>query len=171
MESGEEHLRHEEWADAEEAFRRAVAADETSPVAWSKLGVALAQQRRFEEAAEALQRAINLNPRYAPAYSNLGNIYRQQERKEEALQAYRRAVDIDPDYWVARQNLGALYKEMGRLAEAVAEFRKATRLSVRRPSGDRNSEARRGCLLTSGGAVFLVGIALAGAVRMVQRGL
>lgn len=131
LEAGEEHLRRQEWTQAEEAFRRGTAAHPESPVAWSKLGVTLAHQRRFGEAIAALREGISVNPRYAPAYSNLGNVYREQGRKEDALAAYRQAIEADPDYWIAHQNLGALYREMGRVTDAVGEFKRASRLSAR----------------------------------------
>jgi len=157
LEAGEEHLRREEWVLAEEAFRRGTAAHPESPGAWSKLGVALARQRRFDEAIAALREAITINPRYAPAFSNLGNVYREQDRKEEALAAYRQAVEADPDYWVAHQNLGALHREMGRVTEAVGEFKKATRLSAR------GGGTRRGCFGPAASAAILV-LLLIGAV-------
>lgn len=153
LEAGEEHLRLEEWPQAEDAFRKAVALDADSAIARSKLGVALARQRRLDEGIEALRQAIQLNPRYAAAYSNLGNVYREQGRMDEALRAYQQAIEADPDYWVAHQNLGTLYKEKGRFTEAVGEFRKATRLSVRGPGG-----ARRGCFGPS--ATVLLGLLL-----------
>lgn len=142
LEAGEEFLRREVWREAEDAFRRAVAAFPDSPIAWSKLGVALAHQGRHDEAIDALRRAIQLNPRYAAAYSNLGNVYREQKRYDEALRAYEQAVEIDPEYWVAHQNLGVLYKQLGRVTDSVRELKKATRLSMKSGSG----ASRRGCL-------------------------
>lgn len=150
LEAGEEHLRRQEWTQAEEAFRRGTAAHPESPLAWSKLGVTLAHQRRFDEAIAALREAISLNPRYAPAYSNLGNVYREQGRKEDALASYRKAVEADPDYWVAHQNLGALYREMGRVTDAVGEFKRASRLSAR------SGTTRRGCFGPAASAFVLL---------------
>jgi len=166
LEAGEEHLRREEWTQAEEAFRRGTAAHPESPAAWSKLGVALARQHRFDEAIAALREAIAINPRYAPGYSNLGNVYREQGRKDDALAAYKQAVEADPDYWVAHQNLGALYREMGRVTDAVGELKKATRLSVR------SGSPRRGCFgpAASTLAVFLlIAAGLPALIRLLVR--
>jgi tetratricopeptide (TPR) repeat protein len=150
---GEKHLESGDWAAAEKAFRQAAETDPKSAAARSKLGVALAHQRRLEEAEQEFARALTIDPRYAPAWSNLGNVYRESGRTEQALEAYKRAVDADPDYWIAHQNLGGLYKQMGRTGEAIASLRRATKLSVRgalRPSAQ---EGRRpGCM---GGASVL----------------
>lgn len=166
---GEQHLEAGEWPRAEAAFRRAVEVAPTSAVAHSKLGVALANQRRLQEAEQAFSRAVSLDPRYAPAWSNLGNVYRETGRSEEALQAYERAVAADPDYWIAHQNLGALYKQMGRTGEAIASFKRATRLQlkapIRRTAG--GPAPRIGCLGRT--AVLLLTLAAVAAALLVLR--
>ncbi|MDR7554874.1 MAG: tetratricopeptide repeat protein [Armatimonadota bacterium] len=148
LDEGERHLEAGEWEAAEAAFRRAIESDGSSHVAYSKLGVALARQRRLDEAEQAFAKAVSLNPRYAPAWSNLGNVYRETGRLDQALEAYQRAIAVDPDYWIAHQNLGGLYKQLGRTAEAIASLRRATKLSLRasvRPP--RAGEGRRmGCV-------------------------
>lgn len=150
LEAGDAHLRAGEYAAAERAFRDAVAAAFDSPLAHSKLGVALAQQGQLDQAITEFSRAVALHPGYAPAYSNLGNAYREKGMTAEAVAAYERAVALDPDYWIAHQNLGALYKQMGRVGEAVEHFKKATRLSMRQPTGTGDAGAgtrrRLGCL-------------------------
>lgn len=159
LEAGERHLEAREFASAEQAFRSAVAAAPESPVAHSKLGVALARQGHLDGAISEFTKAVSLHPGYAPAYSNLGNTYREKGMLQEALAAYERAVALDPDYWVAQQNLGALYKEMGRMGEAVEHFKKATRLSMRRPARTGMGGRRLGCLpavLTLGAVSLLV---------------
>ena len=159
LSEGERHLETGAWAEAEAAFRRAIEAAPTSAVAFSKLGVALARQRRMDEAEQAFSKAVALNPRYAPAWSNLGNVYRESGRTDEALQAYERAVAADPDYWIAHQNLGGLYKQMGRTSEAIAALKRATRLSIkapiRRPGGAGGQ--RSGCLGRTAVFLFLIG--------------
>lgn len=150
---GEKHLESGAWEAAETEFRRAVEADASSALAYSKLGVALVHQRRLDEAGQVFSRAVAIDPKYAPAWSNLGNIYRETGRTEQALDAYQRAIAADPDYWIAHQNLGGLYRQMGRMSEAIASLRKATRLSARaalRPTGTGGGR-RVGCL---GGAVL-----------------
>jgi protein O-GlcNAc transferase len=152
---GEKHLDAGEWREAETAFRRAAEVNPSSALALSKLGVALAHQRRLDEAEKVFVRAVEVSPRYAPAWSNLGNVYRETGRPDEALEAYQRAVAVDPEYWVAHQNLGGLYKQLGRTSEAISSLRKATRLSARGALRTATGSGRRrlGCL---GGAAILL---------------
>lgn len=147
---GEELLDEGGLDEAESILRRAVELDPDSARARSKLGVALARQRRHSEAMEQFRRALEADPLYAPAYSNLGTLYQEQGRTEEAMAAYRKAIDLDPDYWVAYQNLAALYRKQGNYGEFVRHMKQATRLAAkadpkRRPrSGD--VPRRAGCL-------------------------
>jgi Flp pilus assembly protein TadD len=172
LDAGETHLHAGEYAAAERAFRDAVAAVPDSPLAHSKLGVALAQQGHLDQAITEFSRAVALHPGYAPAYSNLGNAYRQKGMTAEAVAAYERAVALDPDYWIAHQNLGALYKQMGRVADAVEHFKKATRLSMKQPTGagapGGSTKRRLGCLpglIAAAAAVaLLAGILRGGAL-------
>jgi tetratricopeptide (TPR) repeat protein len=155
LDEGERFLQVGDNAAAERTFRLAVASASDSPIARSKLGVALAQQGRLDDAIAEFTKAVAMTPAYAPAFSNLGNAYRERGRLAEALAAYERALAIDPEYWVAHQNLGVLYKQMGRLGEAVEHFKKATKMSVRQPPG---TARRRGCLAAP--AVMVVGAVL-----------
>lgn len=158
---GEKHLEAGEWEAAEAAFRRAIEAEPRSALAYSKLGVALVNQRRLDDGEKAFARAVAVDPKYAPAWSNLGNVYRETGRSEQALDAYQRAITADPDYWVAHQNLGGLYRQMGRMSEAIASLRKATRLSARaamRPSGAGGGR-RLGCLGGAGATLIALAVA------------
>lgn len=170
LDAGETYLRAGEFTAAERAFRSAIDAAPDSALAHSKLGVALAQQRRLDEAIGEFSRAVALQPSYVPAHSNLGNAYREKGMTTEAVAAYERAVALDPDYWIAHQNLGALYKQMGRVGDAVEHFKKATRLSMRQPTGDGGRTRRRlGCLpglIATAGLIALLAGALSAGGRM-----
>src|SRR2546426_10443556 len=166
LEEAERRLHAGDYAAAEQASRQVLEAAPDSPVARSKLGVALAQQGRLDEAIAEFSKALSLRPTYAPAYSNLGNAYREKGMLPEALVAYERALAIDPDYAIAHRNLGILYKQMGRVGDAVDHFKKATRLSARRSAGG-SSPTRRGCLPTAA-ALLTVAVALASLLSLLH---
>jgi tetratricopeptide (TPR) repeat protein len=168
LNEGEARLSAEDWDGAVAVLRQAVAAQPSSAVARSKLGIAYAHRREWEAARAEFLRAIELDPAYAPAHSNLGNVYREQGRPEEAIASYRKALALDPEYWIAHQNLAVVYKEQGRIDEAVRESRISARLSIRAGRIDRTGAmgvdrpgVRLGCLGTGGSAAALLFAALA----------
>jgi len=146
------------------AFRQAVAADSSSAVAHSKLGIAYAHRKEWDTAASEFSRALQLDPTYAPAYSNMGNVYRERGQLDQAIAHYQKAVSLDPDYSIAHQNLGIAYKEQGRIAEAVREFKTASRLSLRRRGGGGSGGQPHADGAVRPGCLGMVGAVLLGAL-------
>jgi len=115
-------------------FQKAVERNPTDGVAHSNLGVAYAQQGRWEDAIVEYKKALEINPRDAMAHFNLGCAYEYNAqairygegfRADEALSEYKKALEIDPHYTDIHNNLGRLYFKTGQYSEAVEEFNKA----------------------------------------------
>ncbi|NJL57343.1 tetratricopeptide repeat protein [bacterium] len=108
------------YAEAEAIWRKLlqIEPDEVAAevAAWNNLGLALAEQGKWDEAVTSYRRAIELDPNFAPAHSNLGNILRQQGKLEEAASHYRRAIEIEPT--ASRYGyLGEVLSELGDIEE------------------------------------------------------
>jgi tetratricopeptide (TPR) repeat protein len=116
------------FAEAEAAYRRAIALAPDYAQAHNNLGNALKALDRLDEAAAAFRRAIALQANYPEAYSNLGVALMGLGRLEEAEVAYRHAIALRPDLASAHNNLGNALKEQGRLEEGVAACRQAIAL-------------------------------------------
>ncbi len=106
--------------------------------AYGNLGIALAQQRRFEEAEAAYQQALRLHPRMARAHNNLGNLLAEQGKLEEAIACYRRAIHLQPGYPDAHSNLGNALRERGETEAAIAALREAIRIRPHYPEAHNN---------------------------------
>ncbi len=139
----EKSLTAEEWFERgyksqmegnhKEAIRCYEKALEISPDisgAYSNLGVAFSDLKRYAEAEEAYRKGIELNPEYATAYSNLGLLLHEKlKRYEESEAAYRKGIELNPEYATAYSNLGNLLSELKRYAEAEEAYRKAIELN------------------------------------------
>ena len=134
-------------AEAEAAYRRAVALDPAFADAHNQLGVLL-QRRGDRAAAEACYRAaVAADPSLAAAWANLGFLRLEARDMAGAEAALRRALALEPALVKARGELGLALKHQGRLEEAVAEFRHA--LEVRPEDADARFNLSR-CLLQRG---------------------
>ena len=107
-------------AEAERAFRAALALRPDDADASFGLGNALYESRRFAEATEVYQRLLTHRPDFADAWSNCGNALQAQGRFEASVRYYHEAIARVPDHLQAYSNLcGALF-HAGRSEEAVA---------------------------------------------------
>jgi tetratricopeptide (TPR) repeat protein len=92
------------WAEAETYLRRAVAADKNFKPAWVNLGLALAQQGKYQEALEASIKAVTP----AEAHVNVGFVLVTQGKRAEAIAAYRQALQFEPTLQKAQAALAKL---------------------------------------------------------------
>jgi Flp pilus assembly protein TadD len=121
------HEHHGRFAEAETAYRDALAIAPNSALAWNSLGNLLLGRQRFAEAEPALRRALELRPTYIAARNNLGIVLRRTERAEEAVAELRRVTEARPDYARGHYNLGNALTQQRDFAGADAAFRAALR--------------------------------------------
>jgi Flp pilus assembly protein TadD len=117
-------------ADAEAAYRDALALEPDNATALTNLGVLLADLDRTDEAEACHRRAIALAPDNAAAHTNLGLLLQAQHRDAEAETCQRRAVALAPEQGEAHTNLGNLLADHGDPREAEAHLRRALELST-----------------------------------------
>jgi serine/threonine protein kinase/Flp pilus assembly protein TadD len=125
-------------AEAEAAYRRAIARKPDFPEAHYNLALSLRAQGRHAEAEAAYRRAIALKPDFPAAYYNLGNSLRAQDKHAEAEAAYREALARMPNAYGAHNNLGNSLALQGRYAEAEAAYRQAIALKPDHPEAHYN---------------------------------
>ena len=83
---------------AVDVAERAVALDDTLPLAHARLGWAYLANRRHDEAIAAGQRAVALGPGDAEALAQLGNIMNWSGKPEEGIRLIEKAMRLNPHY-------------------------------------------------------------------------
>jgi tetratricopeptide (TPR) repeat protein len=116
------------YAEAETAYRAAIALDSGLASAHAGLGDALCRLKRYQEGETASREAIRLDPAFAPGHASLSRALHGLERYPEAEAASREAIRLDPAFAPGHSNLGATLMRLARLPEAEAACREAIRL-------------------------------------------
>jgi predicted TPR repeat methyltransferase len=120
--------KNEEFAAAQEVYRRVLEAAPDHPRALHYAGLLAHQQEQPDEALALIGRSLALLPNEADWHSNLGIVLQSAARLDEAIEAYRRAIAIDPGHANAHNNLGVLLRARGEPTQAEAAYRTAIRL-------------------------------------------
>lgn len=111
------------FAEAAEAFERAVALAPEQPEPHRRLADALSQLGRLEEAAGAYRAALRLQPAFPDAQFGLAMALKSLGRLEDAAEAYRRVIELQPGHRPAMTWLARVLLHLGRHAEGLAWLR------------------------------------------------
>jgi hypothetical protein len=93
---GEAHLASGDTAQAEEAFRQAVALDPGSASANYSLGYLFQLGGKLPEAIQAYRRALEADPYKAEALGNLAAAYSKMGEQDKAVKALDEALKLEP---------------------------------------------------------------------------
>lgn len=102
---GHARLRTADVAEAEQAYREALALDPANAEAFNCLGAIALEALRISEAETRFRRAHALEPKSSLYLNNLGLALLSQVRVEEAKDCFRQALEIDSSFAEARINL------------------------------------------------------------------
>ena len=115
--------------------QRAVALDDSLPVAHQTLAYVFLLQKQFAQAIAEAERAMGLEPNDADACVTLGEILSCAGRPQEAVGLVEKALRLDPHYPASYLfALGQAYYLTGRHEEAIAALK---RLLTRNPNHPR----------------------------------
>ena len=114
-------------ADAEAAYRKAIALRPNYWGVYSSLGTFYYSQARYDEAIAQFQEVVKLAPNNYRGYSNLGGLLVAVGRYKEALEPLNLSIDIRPNL-EAFNNLGNAYYELHRFGEAAEAFQRGLNL-------------------------------------------
>lgn len=115
----------ERFAEAEQAYERAIQLDGMDPLARVGLGELRIAACRPEEAIAEFDRVLQRRPTQLAALLGLGNALALLGRNAEALERYEAALAIRPRLAEAEFAAGFVLSRLGRAAEAETRYRRA----------------------------------------------
>ena len=114
-------LMRQRWADAQDAFIKALAIDESNSFAHHGLGVTFLRENKLEEALEEFLTATEFDYFYPKAHYHIGETLAKLEKYEEATQAFELAISMAPGMTKAHKWLIEIYKNQLNQLEKAAE--------------------------------------------------
>jgi len=108
----------QQFAEAEQAYRRALLLGGPDPRIVFNLGNVLYAQGKKQQAYERFHQVVEVDATYADAWNNLGNVLVDLKRLDEAQKAYERCLQAQPFSADTHYNLADLLDQLGRRGEA-----------------------------------------------------
>ncbi len=133
MKLGKSLYKQEQWAEAAECFRQALALKPASAVAHYQLGRTLLAQNQLTDALTSFRQAVTLKPNYFKPLCGLGAAFHSLGQLAEASRSFQAAIALRPNYkcildaklWY---NLGGILLEAAQAAEGVKALQQAIAL-------------------------------------------
>ena len=101
---------------------------QTTAVDWNSKGIALYDQKKYDEAIQAFDKAIDIDPQFEEAWYYKGVALFDQGKYDDANQALDKANDIDPQDADAWREKGFALTRLGLTVESFDAFEKADEL-------------------------------------------
>jgi Tfp pilus assembly protein PilF len=127
-------------AEAEGAYRAALAIAPADSAVTHNLGVVIAAQGRQREAIGYFDAALRADPGFVSAHYNRGIALMALGETREAINAFDRAAKAEPQHYEAHRALGFLWLSQGERGRALDHFARTYEL---RRGDDRTSIARK----------------------------
>jgi tetratricopeptide (TPR) repeat protein len=127
LQAGNKAYRQQQYANAAESYRKALAQVPGSPIAGFNLGNALYKDKRNGEAQQAYDQAIqgaHGTRLLADTWYNKGVVLGADQKLEESVNAYKNALRLNAADTMARENLQRAMNELRRRREQEQQKQK-----------------------------------------------
>jgi tetratricopeptide (TPR) repeat protein len=115
--------RQKKYAEAEEAFRKALTLDKNDPSVLNYLGYMLADRgQKLDEALTMIKKAVDTDPINGAFLDSLGWVYYKLDMLDLAERYLKRAVAFAATNATMHDHLGDLYYKTGRFRDAQASW-------------------------------------------------
>ena len=113
------HFQAGRLAEAESAYRVALAIVPADPAVTHNLGVAIAAQGHHRAAVDCFEEALRADPGFVSAHYNRAVALMRLGETQAAIKAFSRAATLEPQHYEAHRTLGFLWLSQGERGRAL----------------------------------------------------
>src|SRR5687767_2009146 len=140
------HFQAGRLAEAESAYRAALAIAPGDPAVTHNLGVAIAAQGRHRDAIGCFEAALAADPDFVSAHYNKAVALMALGEAQGAIKSFSRAAALEPQHYEAHRALGFLWLSQGERGRALDHFARTYEL---RRGDDRTTIALKSLTTTA----------------------
>ena len=117
--AGHEYVENENFSEANNCFKKALAFDERQVNAWWGLGNIQLKEQNYSEAVRLFKRCLSINNHSAILHFYLGTAYLQNKDIKNALNYLLNAQKLDPKNPMIQYQVANIYMSQGKNEEAL----------------------------------------------------
>ncbi len=121
--------RNSQWKDPITFYNQTLKHSPNSYRVINNLGMAYAEEGRFDKATKTYKRAIEVNSSNPVAYHNLANAYKNLDEKNLAIKNYKIAIELDPKFFFSYNALINIYLKDKKYNDALKYLEKFSELN------------------------------------------
>lgn len=126
------YFRLNNYAEAEKAYRNAIAFNASNATVYSNLGSLYFNNQNYAAAKEAYENAIRLNPNYLDAIANYASTLGTLGDYNGAISYFKKAIALQPNEASYYRLVGITYQNLGDQQQANIYLQKAQQLQANR---------------------------------------
>ena len=127
--AGHEYVDNENFTEANNCFKKALAFDERQVNAWWGLGNIQLKEQNYSEAIKLFRKCLSINNHSAVLHFYLGTAYLQNKDIKNALNNLINAQKLDPKNPMIQYQVANIYMNQGKNEEALKILKKLERIS------------------------------------------
>src|SRR3954471_6126553 len=141
------HFQGGRLAEAEKAYRAALAIAPADPAVTHNLGVTIAAQGRHQEAIGYFEEVLRTDSSFVSAHYNRAVALTELGETQDAIKSFGRAATLEPQHYEAHRALGFLWLSQGERGRALDHFARTYEL---RRGDDRTTIALKSLTTATG---------------------
>ena len=124
--------------EARRIYQHVIKQAPRNPEAHVYLGIALFDQRRYQDSIQSYRTALSLKKSFPIAWNNLGNSLRMVGEVQESDDCFEQALSLDANYLSVYKNRGTLWIWSGEIERGLQWYEKGLKIAPQDPELHRN---------------------------------